>query len=173
MYKRILIPVDGSEPSNFALEHAINLAKQCKGNNNTSSSNIDIIILYVIPEMPTAVGLLEGPMRSPKTGELISFSDYVKEMYALMKLNSEKKLTELKNNYESLEIPLQTKVIADAKGSIVDNILKFAEDEKVDLIVIGNIGLGGFSKFKALGSVSRSLTEKAMCPILIVHSKEK
>jgi hypothetical protein len=50
-------------------------------------------------------------------------------MYALMKLNSEKKLTDLKNMYESLEIPLQTKVIADAKGSIVDNILKFAEDQ--------------------------------------------
>ena len=60
---------------------------------------------------------------------------------------------------------MQTKVIADAKGSLVDNILKLAEDEKVDLIVIGNIGLGGFFKFKALGSVSRSLTEKTMCPI--------
>jgi nucleotide-binding universal stress UspA family protein len=68
---------------------------------------------------------------------------------------------------------MQTKVIADAKGSIVDNIIKYAEEEKVDLIVIGNIGLGGFSKFKALGSVSRSLTEKAICPILIVHSKVK
>ena len=90
MYKKILVPVDRSEPSNFALEHTINLAKQCKWNNNTSSSNIDIIILYVIPEMPTSIGLLEGPMRSPKTWELISFSEYVKEMYALMKLNSEK-----------------------------------------------------------------------------------
>lgn len=90
-------------------------------------------------------------------------------MYALMKLNSEKKLTDLKNKYESLEIPLQTKVIPDAKGSLVDNILKFAEDEKVDLIVIGNIGLGGLSKVKALGSVSRNLAEKAMCPVLIVH----
>jgi nucleotide-binding universal stress UspA family protein len=172
MYKKILVPVDGSEPSNFALEHAINLSKQCKGNHNTSSSNIDVIILYVIPEMPTSIGLLEGPMRSPKTGELISFSEYVKEMYALIKLNSEKKLTNLKNKYEYLGINMQTKVIADAKGSIVDNIMKHAEDEKVDLIVIGNIGLGGFSKFRALGSVSRSLTEKAICPILIIHSKE-
>ena len=173
MYKKILVPVDGSEPSNFALEHAINLAKQCKVSNNTSSSNIDVIILYVIPEMPTSIGLLEGPMRSPKTGELISFSEYVREIYLMMKSNSEKKLTNLKNKHESLGINMQTKVIADAKGSIVDNIIKYAEEEKVDLIVIGNIGLGGFSKFKALGSVSRNLTEKAICPILIVHSKVK
>jgi nucleotide-binding universal stress UspA family protein len=173
MYKKILVPVDGSEPSNFALEHAINLAKQCMENNNNFSSNIVVIILYVIPEMPTSIGLLEGPTRSPKTGEVISYSEYIKEMYALMKLNSEKKLIHLKNKYESLGIPMQTKVIADAKGSIVDNIIKYAKDEKIDLIVIGNIGLGGFSKFKALGSVSRSLTEKAICPILIVHSKEQ
>ena len=80
----------------------------------------------------------------------------------MMKSNSEKKLTDLKNKYESLEIPLQTKVIADAKGSLVDNILKFAEDEKVDLIVIANIGLGGFSNFKALGSV-QGVSQKRLC----------
>lgn len=45
MYKKILVPVDGSEPSNFALEHGINLAKQCKENNNTSfSSKINVIM---------------------------------------------------------------------------------------------------------------------------------
>ena len=169
MYKKILVPVDGSEPSNYALDHAINLAKHCKGNIDVSSTNIDVIILYVIPEMPTSIGFLEGPMRSPKTGELISFSEYVKEMYVLMKSNSEKKLTNLKNKYDYLGIPIQTKVIADAKGSVVDNIIKYADEEKVDLIVIGNIGLGGLSKVKALGSVSRNLAEKAMCPVLIVH----
>jgi nucleotide-binding universal stress UspA family protein len=174
MYRKILVPIDGSETSNYALDHALRLAQHCKENDNAASHNIEVIVLYVIPEMPISLGLgLESPMRSPKTGEVISFSEYVKEIYALMKSNSEKKLTNIKNKYESSGIPMQTKVIADAKGSIVDNIIKYAEEEKVDLIVIGNIGLGGFSKFKALGSVSRSLTEKAICPILIVHSKVK
>ena len=72
MYKKILVPVDGSEPSNVALEHAIKLSQQCKGNDNTVNGNIEITILYVIPELPTSIGLLEGPMRSPKTGELVS-----------------------------------------------------------------------------------------------------
>jgi nucleotide-binding universal stress UspA family protein len=173
MYKKILVPIDGSAPSNFALEHAINLAKHCKGDIDVTSTNVAVLILYVIPEMPTSIGFLEGPMRSPKTGELISFSEYVKEMYVLMKSNSEKKITDLKIQYEQSGIPINTKVIADAKGSVVDNIIKYGKEEKVDLIVIGNIGLGGISKVKALGSVSRSLAEKAMCPILIVHSKEK
>jgi nucleotide-binding universal stress UspA family protein len=36
MYKKILVPVDGSEPSNVALEHAIKLSQQCKGNDKTT-----------------------------------------------------------------------------------------------------------------------------------------
>ena len=173
MYKKILVPIDGSEPSNFAIEHAINLAKHCKVDIYVTTTNASVLMLYVIPEMPISIGFLEGPMRSPKTGELISFSNYVKEIYKLMKSNSEKKLTNLKNKYEHSGISIQTKVIADVKGSIIDNIIKYAEEEQVDLIVIGNIGLGGISKIKTLGSVSRSLAEKAMCPILILHSKEK
>ena len=173
MYKKILVPVDGSEPSNIALEHAIKLAQQCKGNKSTSPGHIEVIIVYVIPELPTSIGLLEGPMRSPNTGELVSFPEYVKEIYEIMKTSSAKKLTSMKNKYESSNVPIQTKVIAESTGSIVNNILNYADKEKVDLIIIGNIGLGGVSKVKALGSVSRSLSEKVTCPILIVHSKEK
>ena len=169
MYKKILVPVDGSEPSNVALEHAIKLSQECKGNDNTSPGNIEITILYVIPELPTSIGLLEGPMKSPKTGEIVSFSEYVKEIYEIIKTSAAKKLSNMKNKYESSNVPIQTKVIAESAGSIVNNILNYADKEKVDLIIIGNIGLGGLSKFKALGSVSRSVSEKAKCPVLIVH----
>jgi nucleotide-binding universal stress UspA family protein len=169
MYKKILVPVDGSEPSNVALEHAIKLSQECKGNDNTSPGNIEITILYVIPELPTSIGLLEGPMKSPKTGEIVSFSEYVKEIYEIIKTSAAKKLINMKNKYESSNVPIQTKVIAESAGSIVNNILNYADKEKVDLIIIGNIGLGGLSKFKALGSVSRSVSEKAKCPVLIVH----
>ena len=125
--------------------------------------------MYVIPELPTSIGLLEGPMKSPKTGEIVSFSEYVKEIYEIIKTSSAKKLINMKNKYESSNVSIQTKVIAESAGSIVNNILNYADKEKVDLIIIGNIGLGGLSKFKALGSVSRSVSEKAKCPVLIVH----
>jgi nucleotide-binding universal stress UspA family protein len=50
-----------------------------------------------------------------------------------------------------------------------DKILEYARDENVDLIIIGNVGLSGASKVKALGSVSRSISERAICPVIIVH----
>ena len=52
-------------------------------------------------------------------------------------------------------------------GPPADSIVDFANDQKVDLIVIGNVGLSGLSKVKALGSVSRSVSERASCPVLI------
>ena len=38
-----------------------------------------------------------------------------------------------------------------------------------DLIVIGNVGLSGISRIKALGSVSRDIVERAVCSVLVVH----
>jgi len=53
-------------------------------------------------------------------------------------------------------------------GSPAEKIIEFAHNENVDVIVIGNVGLSGFSKLKALGSVSRSVSERAEIPVLIV-----
>ena len=54
MYKKILVLLDGSEPSNVDLEHALKLSA-CKGNHNTGPGNIEITILYVIPELSTSI----------------------------------------------------------------------------------------------------------------------
>ena len=53
-------------------------------------------------------------------------------------------------------------------GHPVDSILHVAETEKVDLIVIGSRGLGGFKEF-LLGSVSSGVLHHASCPVLIVR----
>ena len=54
-------------------------------------------------------------------------------------------------------------------GPISDTIIDFAAKEEVDLIVIGNVGRTGISKIKMLGSVSRSVSERAQCPEMIIH----
>jgi nucleotide-binding universal stress UspA family protein len=54
--------------------------------------------------------------------------------------------------------------------SPTDKILKYATDKKGVLIVIASIGLNGISKFfKALGSVSRNVSEKVLWPVLIIR----
>ena len=158
MYRKILVPYDDSEPSNKALDHAANIAK--------ISGQSEVIVLYVIAEYPH-YHFIERPARSIKTGEKTTLSQYLKEAYELIRERAndvlEKKKEEI-NKKAGLEI--RTKILA---GHISDTIIDFAAKEKVDLIVIGNIGRTGISKIKMLGSVSRSVSERAPCPVMIIH----
>jgi nucleotide-binding universal stress UspA family protein len=158
MYRKILVPYDDSEPSNKALDHAVNIAK--------ISGQSEVIVLYVIAEYPY-YHFIERPARSIKTGEKTTISQYLKEFYELIRERAndvlEKKKEEIKKK-AGLEI--RTKILA---GHISDTIIDFAAKEEVDLIVIGNVGRTGISKIKTLGSVSRSISERAPCPVMIIH----
>ncbi|HEX9320111.1 MAG TPA: universal stress protein [Nitrososphaeraceae archaeon] len=54
-------------------------------------------------------------------------------------------------------------------GDVAERIVRFAEENKIDLVVMGNRRLKGASKIKALGIVARKVSETAECPVLIVH----
>lgn len=158
MYKKILVPYDDSEPSNKALDHAATIAKMSGGS--------EVILLFVIAEFPT-YHFIERPARSIKTGETITLSQYLKEVYELMEESAndvlDKKKEEIK---KTAGLEIRTKLLT---GHISNAIIDFAAKEKVDLIVIGNVGRSGISKIRTLGSVSRSVSERAPCPVMIIH----
>jgi nucleotide-binding universal stress UspA family protein len=54
-------------------------------------------------------------------------------------------------------------------GSAAEQILRLAKSNKIDMIVMGSHRLKGILKIKALGSVTRKVSEIADCPVLIVH----
>lgn len=54
------------------------------------------------------------------------------------------------------------------RGIPAEEILRAAEEEKVDLIAIGSRGLSGVKAF-LLGSVSDKVSHHAKCPVLIVR----
>lgn len=81
---RILVPVDGSKQSEKALEYAVktlsHLGSDFDDNymNKTSNKVTELIILHVLPQFAVPLDF-ERPMRSLKTGDVISFSDYINE----------------------------------------------------------------------------------------------
>ena len=55
-------------------------------------------------------------------------------------------------------------------GSPANKIVDIANDEKVDLIIIGSNGLKGISKlFRGLGMVARTVSERASCTVVITR----
>jgi nucleotide-binding universal stress UspA family protein len=101
------------------------------------SGGSEVILLYVIAEFPT-YHFIQRPARSIKTGETITLSQYLKEIYELMEESAndvlDKKKEEIK---KTAGLEIRTKLLT---GYISNAIIDFAAKEKVDLIVIGNVG---------------------------------
>jgi len=162
---KLLVPIDGSNASENALEYAIKLQQ-----NLLPNADKEIIILNVLPHIHVPLGF-ERPMKSLKTGETISLTDFIQEMNEAIKKEWIDKLSDIKKKYETSEIKIKTLIIGGI-SSIADNIISFADKENANIIIIGNIGLVGISKIKTLGSISRNVSEKANCPVLIVHQSQ-
>jgi nucleotide-binding universal stress UspA family protein len=161
---KILLPYDGSEASEKAVKQALSLAENSK-------SSTELVLLNVIEEIVLPTTIFERPrFRSRISGEEISSDALGKEltqdMMEKMAASLERKKIEILKKYPKLDAQITTKTVM---GYPTDAIIGFAEEEKVDIIVIGSVGLSGVKRLKALGSVSRAVTEKATCPVLIVH----
>jgi nucleotide-binding universal stress UspA family protein len=127
---------------------------------------IRIILLHVIPEIPVPPMFIGSPLRrvSKKTGEQITIREYLKEVYQEMKASAIKMLDQKIRATENMKVNAKVTI-----GYPEDKIIEMATEENVDLIVIGTTGLKGISKIKALGSVARNVSERAICPVLLVR----
>ena len=58
------------------------------------------------------------------------------------------------------------------KGNPADKIITFAEDNDMDMIIVGSLGKGGYERF-VLGSVSEKIVRHSKIPVLVVREKHK
>jgi nucleotide-binding universal stress UspA family protein len=162
-YNKILVPYDSSKPSDTALDHALKIAKMSE----ISSRNIvNVILLYITPiiHIPFTIGTVL--LKSEKTGQTIPLREYTKELNQEIKENAIKMLDEKIKTYGNIKnVSVKSKV---SIGNPADEIIKFANDEKIELIVMGTTGLGGIKNF-VFGSVARNVSEKANCPVMLVR----
>jgi nucleotide-binding universal stress UspA family protein len=158
MYSKILVPYDISMPADKALEHAVSLAKA------VNNGKVEVILLHVIAELPLYPLVKMNEFSSaPRTASLIKHIEKVHdEASDFLAQMIEKK----KKRYVSTGINIRSVVL---KGIPVEKILEYAEKEKVDLIILGNVGWGEITKSKTLGSVARGVVERAHCSVTIVR----
>jgi nucleotide-binding universal stress UspA family protein len=144
---RILVAIDGSEHSFKASEYALELAKSFGA------------LLYAV------------------TVTYIPASDHLSQKEVLSKSlvedRSNKNMKDAGNWFENFtqnakedNIELKTELINSARP--VDYvILEYAEEQKIDLIVVGTKGRTRFKKL-LLGSIASSIVTYAHCPVMVV-----
>lgn len=142
IFKKILVPVDASECSTNAVEHAIDIALD---------QHAGIHLVYVLNIHPMVIAY--PPVYEAMNAEAELLLDRV------VKLSMEKKATTTK-----------ALLITDPKHpKIVDQILLEATSVNADLIVAGTHGKGSFETL-FIGSVAEALTRKSPLPVMLVPS---
>jgi nucleotide-binding universal stress UspA family protein len=160
--KKVLVPCDGSEPSVNALKKAAEMF--VPAGDSATASRPEMILLYVVPPIEVSLPLDES-------GMLTAEPAHIQEMYSYLKDRAFKMLQQLADRHVNKDqFAVRLEVLL---GSPAEEIIGFARGEKVDLIVMGNVGATGLSRLKALGSVSRSVSERAETPVMIVPYARK
>ena len=144
MYKKILVPLDGSELAKTALGQAEQLAK---------TFDSEIILFQVVPFMP-----IYG---SPELVTPLIVDEKQKEAV-------EKYLANLSGEMKKRGLRVTTTVRTGQQ--VAGEIIDYAKEVGVDLIVMCSHGRSGISRW-VLGSVALKLLTRAETPILLLRSK--
>ena len=146
MFKKILVAVDGSSHSKRAIDAAIDLTKRYQAS---------VLLLHVIRDFSLPKELLE----------MISAGEVTASRREILENSAEIILGDAREKFQEAGLSDITSdfLMGDPAATIDD----YAEQNGVDLIVIGYRGLGTHGKM--LGSVARKLTNLTAVSCLIVR----
>jgi nucleotide-binding universal stress UspA family protein len=144
--KSILVPTDFSDVSAAALEYARMLRE---------SLGCSLHLLYILEDPVSNLGLADGYEMPP---------DFLKQVERSAHDRIQKLLTDVERaNYE-----VKPSV---REGSPFVEIVRYAREQHIDLIVMGTHGRGPIAHM-LLGSVAEQVLRKAPCPVLVVRRPE-
>ena len=144
MYKKILVPLDGSELAKKGLEEAEKLAL---------TFGSEIVLFQVVPFMP-----IYG---SPELVTPLIVDEKQKE-------TAERYLRNLTEEVKKKGLKATSTVKTGQQVAV--EIIDFAKGSGVDLIVMNTHGRSGITRW-VLGSVTHKVLTRAETPILLLRSK--
>lgn len=145
--KTILVPTDFSSCADSALSYAANLAQEL---------NYEVILLHAY----------HVPVINPDIPSYMFQNEAI-----IVESNAREKL---KKEVEklSLSYPKVFFSFHNIMGFAEDEILDFAEENRIDLIVMGTKGASGLREM-LIGSITGSIVSKAKCPVLAIPQSKK
>jgi len=145
MYKKILVPVDGSDTSIRGLQEAVRLAK---------NQQARLRLLHVVDEW----GVIQGIDTLGGAGELL---DALEE-------SGKKALADAKTLAERHGVSSEAVIRRNLSGRVADFIVGEARKWGADLIVMGTHGRRGISH-ALLGSDAEAVVRSSAVPVMLVR----
>ena len=151
MYDTILVPTDGSDTAEYAVEHAIDLAEKY---------DADVHALYVVDTSAIDVSLgteQVDRIQQGKFGDMPELEQRANEATGVVAAKA-----------EAHDIDVTEAVVA---GQPHKQISNYAADNDVDLIVMGSAGRSGVRR-ALLGSVAERTLRSTTVPVLVVDRED-
>jgi nucleotide-binding universal stress UspA family protein len=149
MFKRILVPLDGSPRAESALTVAARVARATDGT---------IVLLQVVSIPATYIPFTYSP-------DMAQVPMYTEELMDTEQENTEKYLAEVANLDMLVGIKVEKTVIPGTAGM---TIIDTAREEDIDVIVMCSHGETGFKRW-ALGSVAQHVSRHCSVPVLVLR----
>ncbi|MGB9676791.1 MAG: universal stress protein [Candidatus Bathyarchaeales archaeon] len=154
MFKKILVPLDGSEHSLRALDVAIQIAKKF-------GAKITLIHVYSVTVRPA---MMPEPTPMSTFGIPVMTPAEVSSIIEATRKAGSRILEEGEQRVKAENIEVETKL---EEGHAVQEIVRVSKEGNYDLIVIGARGISKLREI-LLGSVSDAVIHHATCPVLVV-----
>lgn len=142
--KHILVAVDGSDGSDEALDHAVSMAK---------GSGAALTVVTVADYSPIMKAVDLEPDVLDKIGRGVD------EFEAILSSALERS--------QKGGVKAKGTVLKEQRG-VAAAIVRKAEDDGADLIVLGSRGSTGLRRV-LIGSIAKDVVERAHCPVLVVR----
>jgi nucleotide-binding universal stress UspA family protein len=141
--KKILVPVDFSDNSQKVFGAAVNVA---------TKFGAEVVCIFVVQSFEDYSGFFVPHM------PVVQFQE---EMQA----SAEKKMADFMEDNLPSSLVGSSKVVV---GDVGEEIVAFAAQEKIDMIVMGTHGYKGLERV-LFGSVAEQVVKTASCPVLTVN----
>lgn len=149
MYKRILVPIDGSETSNKALVAALQLARDFGGR---------VRLVYVVDELSYLVGSDH-------------YAGYSEDLIKIMRETGTKILDDAMAIAKASGVETDY-ILVESFGERLGNaVADAAKRWNADLVVVGTHGRRGLGRV-LMGSGAEQIVRLAPVPVLVVRSPE-
>ena len=138
MFKDILVPTNFAAENKGSLDIAVGIAQLSGGN---------IYVLHVIKTIPNT-----------------AFEEF-EDFYRKLEKQAQRNMTTLLNPYQDSPVIIESAIIY---GGRVREILRFAEDHHIDLIVMTSHKIDPDKPAQGWGTISHKVGVLANCPIMLV-----
>jgi len=146
MYKKIMVPLDGSQIAECVIPHIEAIARK-------SSSKVELVTVI-------------EPLEIPTRGQIAISDDEIKKIDSEGKKEANKYLSQVSERLIKSGIKTDTVILS---GKAADRLTRYAVNNDIDLIIMATHGRSGISKL-FWGSVAEKILRATEIPVLLIKT---